>query len=105
MAEITATTTPGIGKLAWIDGLKGGIVAAISAALTTIYQAISDGSFDKINWKVVGLAALGMFISYLLKNIFTPSQTIISPPPGAGQVMVNIPAKGQSADTSVKKTQ
>jgi hypothetical protein len=105
MAEIiTATTTPGVGKLALVDWLKGLLLAVISAVLTVVYTSVQAGVL-KFNWPLIASTAAITAISYILKNLGTGATTIISPPPGAGQVTVNIPIKGSSVDTTVPKTQ
>ena len=61
------------------DFWKGLIVATLTAPLTTIYTTIDAGSFN-INWKAIGLVALSGFLSYIIKNFFTPTQTVVTNP-------------------------
>lgn len=99
--QIVTTTTSAQGSLNVKDLLKGLLMAVISAVLTTVYTSISTGSLD-FNWKAIGLVASGTAVSYLLKNWLTPSQTVITPPPGTGEVTVKIPKPGETIKQEVK---
>lgn len=52
------------------DFLKGLIVAAITPIVPIIQQSIANGVLT-FNWKVIGLAAAGGFVAYIVKNFFT----------------------------------
>ena len=98
---ITTSTSPKF--LGTTDLWKGLLVAVISAVLTVIQNSIAGGTLT-FNWKSIGLVALSTGVAYLLKNLFTPPQTTITPPPTAtaGQeVTVKIPAPGQKITQTV----
>jgi hypothetical protein len=52
------------------DILKGLLVSAGSAIVTTIQNMITSGSID---WKAIGSVALAAGVAYLVKNFFTGS--------------------------------
>ena len=58
---------------------KGLILAIGTPVLVIIQQSISAGALV-FDWKLIGMAAVGGGVSYLLKNFFTPAQTVIVPP-------------------------
>lgn len=58
------------------DLLKGLIIAALTPALVIIQQSIAAGSLV-FDWKAIGMAAISGGLAYLIKNFFTPSQTIL----------------------------
>lgn len=60
----------------WQDITKGFVIAVVGAVLTAIQNVVSAGSFD-LKWSQIGSVAATAGISYLLKNFFTSSQTII----------------------------
>lgn len=64
------------------DVLKGLLVSGVTGALTVAEQALTTTPVV-FSWKAIGLAALAAGVAYLLKNLFTPSQTVIKagPPP------------------------
>lgn len=62
------------------DVWKGLIMAVILPILTTIQQSLENGVFT-LNWKLIGLTALGSFIAYIIKNFFTPAEIVITNPP------------------------
>ena len=64
----------------WRDAAKGLVVTIISAVLTSITTMLQSGGF---NIKAVGLVALIAGLSYLTKNFFQPSQTIVTAAPPA----------------------
>lgn len=53
--------------LQWRDAIKGLIVAALTAPITTIYDSLSAGELD-INWGKIGASALAGGLAYVLKN-------------------------------------
>ena len=59
------------------DCWKALIVAALSQPITLILTSLSAGKFD-IEWKSMGIMAIGSAASYLLKNLATPSKTIVT---------------------------
>lgn len=80
----------GLGTVNAADWLKGLIMAAITAALTTIQQFVTNG-IDSINWKVVGGTALAAAVAYIIKNISTDEtgkvmgiSATAGPPPAKG---------------------
>lgn len=63
----------------WLNARDFGkalIIAALSTPITIILTSLEAGKFD-IDWKALGIMAAGSAASYLLKNFFTPSQTVI----------------------------
>lgn len=79
MTDLQTTTTSKQFTINVKDLLRGLLLSVMNAVLTTAYTSISAGSLT-FNWKAIGLVASGTAISYLLKNFFTPSQTVITPP-------------------------
>jgi hypothetical protein len=75
MADVTQTS--GFLSLNWKDLGKGLIVAVIGAVVTPIYSSLEAGSLV-INWKQVLTIGLTAGLSYLLKNLFTPAQTVVN---------------------------
>lgn len=62
-------------SLNWHDALKGLIMATLTPMAVTIEQDIEKGSLS-FNWHLIGIAAVGGFVAYLLKNFLTaPSST------------------------------
>ncbi len=51
--------------LQWVDTLRGALLAALSSALTLLYELIGK---DPINWINVRNVAAVAFIGYLIKN-------------------------------------
>ncbi len=68
--------TSGLFKLDLKDLAKGFVVAFVGAALTAVYDALTvvPTVFD---WKKILVVGLTSGIAYLLKNLFTPAQTIV----------------------------
>lgn len=62
------------------DVLKGLLVSGVTGALTVAEQALTTTPVV-FSWKSIGLAALAAGVAYLLKNLFTPSQTVIKSDP------------------------
>lgn len=62
------------------DVLKGLLVSGVTGALTVAEQALTTTPVV-FSWKAIGLAALAAGVAYLLKNLFTPSQTVIKNDP------------------------
>ena len=54
---------------------KGLLVAVGGAAIAAIETSISAGSLT-FDWKAIGGVALAAGLSYLVKNLFTPAQTV-----------------------------
>lgn len=79
MAQQTVTTSKRW-TLNWQDILKGLKVAVILPVLTIIQQSIEAGNF-KVDWKLVGLTAVGGFIAYLIKNFLSPAEIVIKNAP------------------------
>lgn len=75
MTKITA----GRGKLDARDFLRGLFVASISTTVPIISDSINAGNFN-LNWKHIGLTALAGAVGYLVKNMLTPSQVIVTDP-------------------------
>lgn len=62
------------------DFLKSLAVAALSAPLLVILTSISSGQFN-INWTEEWHLAASSAAAYLIKNFFTESHTVFTPPP------------------------
>lgn len=60
-----------------LDFLKSLIIAGLSGCAMIAQQLIDTDSLDKVNWKAVLMAFVGGCLSYLIKNFFTPTRTII----------------------------
>lgn len=97
MAEVTTTTSKQF-TLNIPDLLKGLLVAVIGAVLTVLETSISSNNFH-FDWKAIGIVAVTTGVSYLLKNFFTPAQTIVTPPPAPGPTVIDVPKPG---DTTTK---
>jgi hypothetical protein len=54
---------------------KGLLVAVGGAAIAAIETSIQAGSLT-FDWKAIGGVALAAGLSYLVKNLFTPAQTV-----------------------------
>ena len=52
------------GKISWNEVLHGLIVAVVTSVLTVFMQMLSAGHID---WKQLGLAAVGALAAYVLK--------------------------------------
>lgn len=70
------------------DYLRALVVASVSAPLSIILSSISAGKFI-IDWTSMWHLALASGAAYLIKNFFTPAQTVIThdaqPVPTQGQ--------------------
>ena len=62
------------------DVAKALIIAVLTPAVLVIQQSLDAGSLA-FNWKQIGMAAIGGFVGYLIKNFFTPAQTVITGTP------------------------
>lgn len=78
MTKITA----GRGTLNVRDIIKGLLIAVITPVFTIIGSSIDAGTLT-FNWKWIGSVAVFAGLSYLVKNLLTPSQIIVTDP---GQV-------------------
>lgn len=54
-------------------------MAVLVPVVTIIMDSLNQGSLT-FNWKQIGIAALGGFIAYLIKNFLSPSQIVIQDP-------------------------
>lgn len=70
--------TSNLFSLDWQDIAKGFAIAVVGAVLTAVQNVVSAGSFD-LKWQQIVSVAVTAGVSYLLKNFFTSSQTIIKP--------------------------
>jgi hypothetical protein len=52
------------------DFIKGAILAVIVPVLVTVQQSL-DNPEKVLNWKVIGMTAVGTFIGYLIKNFLS----------------------------------
>lgn len=70
-------------SLNWLDLGKGLLMAILTPVVVIIQQSLEAGVFT-LDWKSIGLAAIGGGFAYLVKNFFTKpkdAQNIISPKP------------------------
>jgi len=70
-------------SLNWLDLGKGLLMAILTPVIVIIQQSLEAGVFT-LDWKSIGLAAIGGGFAYLVKNFFTKPvdvQNIISPKP------------------------
>jgi hypothetical protein len=56
-------------KLGVRDYAKGAVLAAASAALFFLQESLDAGVLV-FEWKKIGMAAVGGFVAYLIKNFF-----------------------------------
>lgn len=61
---------------------KGAIVAAVTVLLGSLYPLVSGGHIPTLaEFKTIGLGALLAGVSYLIKNLFTPTpETVVIDP-------------------------
>lgn len=57
-------------SLNWLDLGKGLLMAILTPAVVIIQQSLEAGVFI-LDWKSIGLAAVGGGFAYLVKNFFT----------------------------------
>ena len=69
------TVTSPLFSLNWKDALKGVLVAAVSAALTGVYNALTVVP-PHIDWKQIGVVGITAGVAYLVKNFLTPAQVV-----------------------------
>jgi D-arabinose 1-dehydrogenase-like Zn-dependent alcohol dehydrogenase len=62
------------------DIIKGVLVAAISAAASAAYTALTVIPVH-IDWKQMGIVGITAGLGYIIKNFFTPAQTVITGKP------------------------
>jgi hypothetical protein len=74
MADVKQSSA--IFNLDWRDAAKGLLVSVVSAVLTVVYESLEQGEM-KFDWKHIGIVAATTAASYLLKNFFTPTKTIV----------------------------
>lgn len=75
MTKITA----GRGTLNARDFIRSLIVAAISPVFPIVMDSINAGDFA-LNWKHIWMTAAGAAFAYLVKNLLTPSEVVITDP-------------------------
>lgn len=56
----------------WRDFIKGLIVAVLTPIIPIVQQSITAGTLV-FDWHVIGVAAAGGFVAYMVKNFFTDS--------------------------------
>jgi len=71
--------------LNWRDLVRGFVIAVIGAALTQIYSVIDSGSLV-FNWKAILTGSLVPGVSYLLRNLFESSKTVVKITPPDKQI-------------------
>jgi hypothetical protein len=70
------TTTSDRFKLDWLDVGKALIIAILTPALLIVQQSLDAGVMT-FNWKQIAMASVAGGVGYLIKNFFTPSQTVL----------------------------
>lgn len=66
------------GSLQWRDIVRGVLMAALTSALVVVQTSIERGELT-FNWKVIGMAAVGGGVAYLLKNwLLEPPKVIVT---------------------------
>lgn len=65
-------------RVNWRDIAKALLIAAITPVLVIVQSELDSGNMP--SWKSIGMAAVGGAVAYLIKNFFTPSQTVIKQP-------------------------
>ena len=103
---MATTTTPTVTSTSkWLgvkDFLKALAVAAYTTPLTILLTSLQAGTFT-INWTDEWHLAVIGAAGYLLKNLSTPSQTIITGVQPGSTTTVTVPAPGTSTNqVSVK---
>lgn len=85
MSTTTQTTQQGVVvaiskkfTLVWNDFLKAFLVAALSAPVTELLTSLQSGNLSP-NWKALGVVAVTSGASYLLKNFFSTTATVVKP--------------------------
>jgi len=73
----TEVTTSKQFSINWKDIIRGLLMAVLTPVILIIQQSISAGEFT-FNWKQIGMAAIAGGFAYLVKNFFTPAQTVIT---------------------------
>jgi ABC-type spermidine/putrescine transport system permease subunit II len=66
--------------LVWNDFLKAFFVAALTTPLTELLTSVQSGNL-KPNWVALGTVAITSGASYLLKNFFSTTATVVPPTP------------------------
>lgn len=59
------------------DILKGLLMSILTPAIVIIQQSLESGTFT-LDWKSIGLAAVGGGFAYLVKNFFTKPKEVYS---------------------------
>jgi hypothetical protein len=77
----TTTTTSKQFRLNLKDLLRGLLIAAVTASLTGIYEAVTQCGISCIDWKQTGGIALAAGLAYLIKNFLTPAEIVVMNPP------------------------
>jgi hypothetical protein len=57
------------------DLLKACIIATLTPVLVLLQQSIDAGQLT-FDWKHLGMAAVGGFVAYLIKNFLTPAAVV-----------------------------
>jgi hypothetical protein len=81
--------TSALGSINWRDALHGLYMAVLGAILSPLLQwieALSKGTVMTLDWKQLGLTALGTGLTYLVKKFLTPAQIITPVSPSTTDV-------------------
>lgn len=85
-------------RLDYRDILKGLLMAMIVPILIIVQSSLDQGHLE-FNWKNIGIAAVAGGVSYLIKNFFTPTQTIIKAPASEVEIIaVGTPEKDSGTE-------
>lgn len=61
------------------DVLRGVVVAVLTAALTALLDGLQVNGLN-LDWKSIGIIGLTAGVSYLVKNVFTPTEIVVVNP-------------------------
>lgn len=105
MAASTAITqTNKQYSLNYRDLLRGLLIAVLTAVITSIYEAISQGGFNAIEWKDTLAIGVTAGLSYLIKNFFSPTEIVVVNPPQSAVASVKEGANVKVGATIITNT-
>lgn len=96
---MATTTASSFLNINWSDFIKGAIVSAITLPITIILESLNAGSLT-FDWKHIGAVALAGFLSYVLKNLFSPATITLN---NVSEAQVKAVKDGQSVATVIPK--
>lgn len=96
---MATTTASSFLNLNWADFIKGAILSAITMPITIILESLNAGSLT-FDWRHIGTVAAAGFLSYVLKNLFSPATITLS---NVSKEEVKAVKEGESVATVVPK--